>query len=414
MDSFTQQSSIDIPSVLIYLTVFSLSIFFAFLGQRTFRSSPLSSVPSDIFPGKIMGRYKKRLTAPRLSPVGIVFMGVSLLLPCILAALRDASVGIDLKVYVTDNFLAAENSASFSDFYTGGTADQLEPLFALLMYFCAEYFNSAFFLFAVQLLISLPVYLILIKYSDKISVPFALAIYYLVFFNFFLSCQRQGIAMGLVLFVWHYLRERRYVKGTLAAVLAAGFHTSAVLIVMALIAVEFIVRRRRMKGIIITGCIFLVLLFVFYKSAAMGIAELVSLVKPRYAFYIKKYINTVYGLLDVPMSDLMSMVILTVPTFLTAWKTGIKDRSEISLTILCFLSIYFTLFYVNFYESTRIAYYFRYFQLLYIPVTVSRIFRSDWQSRTLYKAGMVSVLLFYWLYYIMYIGAYYTNYYVFA
>ena len=44
----------------------------------------------------------------------IAFIGI--LLPCILAGLRDESIGTDVLVYVKPIFTAAENSSSFSDF----------------------------------------------------------------------------------------------------------------------------------------------------------------------------------------------------------------------------------------------------------------------------------------------------------
>ncbi len=91
----------DFESVIIYLSVFLTSLLCMWLGQNQ-----INAVGTAV--------YNKR----QKKFFGIFFFSVALLLPILLAGVRDTSVGNDINGYVLPNFEFAQNdSLNFSSFY---------------------------------------------------------------------------------------------------------------------------------------------------------------------------------------------------------------------------------------------------------------------------------------------------------
>ena len=76
----------DVRSIVIYLGIFGVSLFFLYLAElRLFKSD------------RILSQKKERY-------VGLLLLGFGLLLPCLFAAFRGLTVGRDVDTYIIDNF----------------------------------------------------------------------------------------------------------------------------------------------------------------------------------------------------------------------------------------------------------------------------------------------------------------------
>ena len=180
--------------------------------------------------------------------MGYVFWSaVALLVPCLIAGMRDSSVGTDVLVYAEPLYQLARQSDGLAGYYSSswwdvwrwsGPADY-EPGFSVLVWLVAKAFGSlGAVLFSIQLLTVLPVFLALARRRDRTPVWVGMAVYYLMFFNLSLNMMRQAVAMAVLLYGFRFLEERRPARYALCVGAAMLFHVSAALglVVMAVYA----------------------------------------------------------------------------------------------------------------------------------------------------------------------------------
>lgn len=191
---------------MIYLIVFLISIFFISLGLKS---------------------------SKKLSKKILVFIG--LLIPCVLAGLRNTTVGTDTGNYVLNLYKIAVNSVSFSSFVD--ISEKIyyssDILYLLITYIFGK--SQAPFqivLFIYECLIIFPIYLSLKNSANKNQdILFGMLIFYFTFYNLSLNMVRQSIAISFFLLGFSYLK-----KGTISnykllsflfLLIAIGFHDTA-------------------------------------------------------------------------------------------------------------------------------------------------------------------------------------------
>ena len=134
---------------------------------------------------------------------------LAIIIPCILAGLRNTKVGTDVEVYVQQLFNFAKQSSSYNEFLTCKwwwiyrikyVAD-FESAFTLFIYFTQKLTdNIQMVMFGIQVLISVPIYYGLKKIDKtKKNICFAMFIFYFSFFQNFL-CNFCFYRFGLTIF----------------------------------------------------------------------------------------------------------------------------------------------------------------------------------------------------------------------
>ena len=169
-----------------------------------------------------------------------VFLGLSflaLLIPCLIAGLREQSVGTDVLVYVkpmTEAALSAKNLDQFFDGYWFAQWRNLyvqdyEVGFSMLVYLVARVTRSLpAVLFSIQALMVVPVYIALARNRKDFPVWLGMLLYYFLFFNATLNMMRQWNAMALLLLAFQLLRERKVWLTAILVVIAFFFHKTAI------------------------------------------------------------------------------------------------------------------------------------------------------------------------------------------
>ncbi|MCI9427635.1 MAG: EpsG family protein [Eubacterium sp.] len=383
----------DFESVIIYLSVFLTSLLCMWLGQNQ-----INAVGTAV--------YNKR----QKKFFGIFFFSVALLLPILLAGVRDTSVGNDINGYVLPNFEFAQNdSLNFSSFYRRMPV-KTELLYAALLYIFGKMDNLFLFFTVIETLALVPIFIVLFQMRKQISISLGMAMYYFFFFNFGLSATRQIISMSLLFLAYFYLDKREYKKVIALSVIAFLFHSSVAIIIAIYFVVNWILKSRYKKIILSMVIIFMLLFFMNYEEWAEYLARLVRLVNPRYAYYIRHYLLLYTGFVqdNIPMTYALCQTVLVLIVafflFLTN-KTEVRDRQ---LLFFVLLGEYFILFNGVFYESQRIAYYLNMFLLLYVP-NIFKCFKNNFLNKFIVSICLLAVAMFYWFYDIMYIGSYATE-----
>lgn len=194
------------------------------------------------------------------------FLLFSCLSVIIFQGLRDFSVGVDLQVYIPAfNNIGKSVSLTFKSL----VYNNFEPgyiVYNKIVYLLG--FDERAFLFITVIIIQVPIFYTIYKYSEKelISVLtyFAIANFIMTF-----SGLRQAMAMSMCFFAYKYILDKKFVHYIVIIVIAALFHTSALLCLILYPLYYFKIDAKRV--FIAIGIIFT---FVFFKTYIIKFAGL--------------------------------------------------------------------------------------------------------------------------------------------
>lgn len=150
-----------------------------------------------------------------------------ILIPCVLGGLRDHGIGTDTITYGYPNCRVALRAKDFLSFLV---ATKQEIGYGALCYSIMKTLgHQNWCYFAYQLLTVSCVYIGLYRHKEKISLPFALLIWFFIFYNQTYNIMRQTMAASIVFMGFSSLESRRYSKFMLYVFVAFLFHKSALL-----------------------------------------------------------------------------------------------------------------------------------------------------------------------------------------
>lgn len=383
-----------LDSTITYLIMFSLTIFFSWLAQK-----PLN---------KINGK--------KGAIINYIFATIAILLPVVLAASRDITVGNDIRGYLLPNFSIAEQSSNLFQFLNQESPN-VEPLFGILIYVGGVMKNIGVTFFLIELLTVAPVFITLFKLKDNVSVPLGMTVFLFLFYNFSLSGMRQSIAMSILLLAYYYYEYgNSKLRPAILALIAYGFHNS-VIIICVLMLIIFELSKFKLSKIYPIFIIGLLFFFIIYDKLANLLEQIVGFISARYEYYISHYLSLYDGHVwsNIPIAELRYVVILTIIYFICI-KMGRKSTSytnnEKQFILFLSLGVFLVIFNANFYESLRLAFYFMYFLILAIA-SIKQYITDNFILRTFVYIVVMIPMIVYWGYTIMYSGAYVTNKFIF-
>lgn len=378
-------------SVIIYLIAFMSTIGMTFIAENLFANTNKKKSASYI--------------------LAMAFSGVALLIPCTLAAMRNISVGKDVMGYVYPNYIVAIKSSSFGEFLLL-EYPKTEILFSVLLYWGGKLKNIGYIFFSIELLILLPLYYVLYKRRKEASMTLGMMIFLFLFYNFGLSGMRQSIAMSFILLAYYYFSINERFRAIFWCIVAILFHTVALLVIPIYLFSLWIYQkpiRKRKKWYMAIATVF-VLIFLFYRQIAGILARIVGIISGRYSYYISRYLQEYSGVTlgNIHSTDLLcksALILFFAVVFKCAHKYDDKAKYMVYLMLI---GRYFVVFNAVFYESLRIAYFFDYFLIVFIPCMMNCV-KRDLLNKIVFSVGLFIPVFLYWFYFIMKIGGYVTN-----
>lgn len=155
------------------------------------------------------------------------FSLISILLPCLLAALRANTVGTDMLIYGESLF----NNSLKTSFYEFVINRDNEWLYYFLVYISSHVFEDIRFqYFFIELLTFAPIYLTLMR--DKESNRYAwlgLWVYFFWLFPYSLNLMRQSIAISIIFWAFKYVEHKCLKKYVICVLIASMFHVTALI-----------------------------------------------------------------------------------------------------------------------------------------------------------------------------------------
>lgn len=186
---------------MIYIILFAITICFTFIAEMNFRKNNRT--------------------------VGIIFSILAVIIPSILAGIRTLDIGIDVQIYVQQNFTTAIYSDSLKECIQSCNTD---ILYVVINYVISRISNNInLFMFIIELINMILVYIYIYKKRKSIHMWLAVAAYLLVFYNISLNLVRQSLAISVIIFSMTYAENRDFVKYGICVIIATLLHSTAIL-----------------------------------------------------------------------------------------------------------------------------------------------------------------------------------------
>lgn len=158
----------------------------------------------------------------------IFLMIISIFLLCIIAGVRDITVGTDITVYVTRLMTVVESSPNIIDYLISSESD---IFFSLIIFLGFKLGDINTVLFIIELMVVIPIYIY--AYLEKNEKSFTLVnlVFFLTMYCVSLNFMRQSIAMAFCILSYHFFDCKKEKKAFLLIMVAMLFHKTAVIFV---------------------------------------------------------------------------------------------------------------------------------------------------------------------------------------
>ena len=378
-------------STVLYLFVFLLTCYFTYMADKKL----------DI------GR--KRLA--------FYFSLAAVIIPSLLAGVRDDTVGKDVLQYAVRTFNYAEMSTSFEQMRSLSK----EPIgYTLLAYITSRFFkDTGAFLFASQLFVAAPVYIAAYKTRKKRPMWLTMCSYMFLFYNNSFNIMKQSVSSAFILLCYCYIKEKKYVKAAICFGIAFSFHFSAVFGLLFILLARFVKNKNDKKSKIMLAALF-VFVMIFLKDISMFLIN--------NSFLPEKYTRNITAVFDLDQivylrivgfnmhvfMDWIFRVLLVVVPLSLAKKAGRNIDVYVRIITVIGLVFYtYVLFAFRTVYGGRISIYCDFFLIMLVPAA-TKVFRKDtFRDRLIVNSLVVGFMGLYWFLWVMIFGWSASNYFKF-
>lgn len=190
-----------------------------------------------------------------------LFWCISFLFLCLPVALRGN--GVDQDNYILRYTLYNKPDLAYAASYRGDP----EPLFFLLNLLAAK-LGGFQWVYIFEAFLSLYfVYLAFEKKIKEINLGISVFIYATAYYLFLFGLVRMSIAIGMVMYSYHFLEERKFGKYCAMILLATGFHYSAIIMLPMYFILENGIRKKGSRDAWIRGGVIFLFVFMFMAGA---------------------------------------------------------------------------------------------------------------------------------------------------
>lgn len=154
-----------------------------------------------------------------------VFVALTVLIPSIVAGVRDLSIGTDTRGYLLADFNISNNVSSIRD---AAKLSNEELGFISLVYFVTHVFgNIHVLMFIIEFIIMCFVVKYALSANSKDEACAVILFYMFLCFANSMCIMRQHISLAILLFSTRLFKEKKYLNCVLLFILAYLFHSSA-------------------------------------------------------------------------------------------------------------------------------------------------------------------------------------------
>lgn len=312
----------------------------------------------------------------------------AILIPSLLAGLRDLSIGTDTIVYY-DIYNAASLAESYSSFLLTLNTEY----FYYIMSHVAKYMGGFWFLlFLYQGLTLIFLYNVAYKYRHNLNVFLVFALYFLLFFNFSLNIMRQCLAMGYLLNISVFLLERKPRYFLFFALIGLIFHTSEIIVASVVYLIYWLSTTTKVKQQLFIPLYFLCVVILF-KYFADIVSQMGHFSIGRMSDYASAYQIDNLGAYN---NTDIALVFLSIIILWMAFHYRLINNA-FYLPMILLIAIQLMFMFLGVYNKwlSRMAMYLTFYSLVFLPY-VGHSFKLNKNSRIAYGVVVFLVGLVYW------------------
>ena len=335
------------------------------------------------------------------------FAFLSIIILTLFATFRAYSVGTDINVYGLKIFNSALSFSNFQNFFS---TVQNEHLYYVINYIISHIFGDfRFYLFFYHLFISIIVYKIAYKskdndartgskgdfiykdfiykiaYKSEENLINYILVFLLLVFNSTFNILRQSIAIFIILYSYHFLKEKNYLKYIIAVLIAQLFHSSAIMC-LSFILIVF-VSKSKYKYLY-------TILFALGMVFAMSSIDSISTTFNFNSFVSDKYMR--YIISDKSNFNAKIFFVKMLMCFLTLFFSKFSNDEkykELTLFPIIDLVLYSSSNWIVY--GYRMSYYTLPFYILLIPKISSSL--KNKESKFIYNFCIIGLMICYWV-----------------
>lgn len=323
----------------------------------------------------------------------------AILLPTLLAAFRDLSIGTDLRVYGINVFKQCIEAQHFSDLEYLYDWYGLETGYRLLNYVISRLTSQLWILLFVIYSIILGLVVssfVFIKenINPKFSVAFAMLCFYLLFYNESLNLIRQSMALAISLYSYRFVLQNKKIKFIICVVIAMQFHMTAILVASLFVLYHFIVKNQNIQFVKVGFIICVVGVFLVPRFLRLFMS-----INYFYGKYASRYNFT--GSMSIALTQLIIRVPFIFLLLYQANKKTEKQHDYLFYSLILMLDLVFAGMRSAVATLYRISLYFSWFK----PVIYYEIASYYGKQNAKYiKLVIIVFLTLLWFYQIVYQG----------
>ncbi len=327
--------------------------------------------------------------------LGILFAFLCILIPSILAGIRDLDVGRDVFSYVSP----AVNRAIDSNFTTYMTSLDLEWFYKIIIYLAVLVNPSVHFsLFVLQFLTILFVYLFAYKNRKKQSISFIIAIYMIAWYCYSYTFMRQSLAVAMIIYSTTLFQDKKYFKTFLLFLLSIGVHKTALLGIFVYIFLFISKNFKKKKLLYIMYIMALAFGVLFFNQIMYLTTHIIKILPMKYFEYTQFYFA---GNDDVSTLELIYKLFWIGIALLYLHQFRHKKiQKDIQIDVILLLLLTDFAAYILSYKIVnlgRVGLYFSYLALFKLLPNIKYFFKQDKINGLVANSLVISVLLVLWV-----------------
>lgn len=319
----------------------------------------------------------------------IICIILAIFIPSFVAGMRDITIGTDVQIYGESFFRQAVQSASFIKYYNTINTDFG---YALLNFIVSRFTSDVnIFLFIMQLIINGLIFATIYGHREKSPMWFSMLIYLTVYYCTTYNYLRQSIALAIILYSTKYIEQKKLKKYLLGVIIATSFHATAIFAVI--LYVINVVAKRRNRIVYEMAIILIGVIVTLQINNVLQILYQMGIISERYYSYIDTFANNEGGfsLVDVIYKGMWVVI------YMLFGKKLRKEEEINSCYGMClWLDLIFFFCGTKLKYAGRIAYYFGYTTILFIPKMVEKISDNKKGNANIVYFSICCILIGYW------------------
>ncbi len=357
--------------MIIYLFVFSISIYFTWLAERSTKNKPIFFL---------------------LSSIAILTLSV-------LAGCRDSGIGTDTEVYVNKIWSKIIDINSWNDFifyYQQKYFEDIEFIYLLLNWITSLFSKDVHSIyFITNLVVVVFTYLTLYDNRKKASMWIGMTFFCFIYYNLSLNLVRQSIALSMCMYSFKYWQRKQWIKAIIWFIIILNTHNTGIF--YSIVIVTFFltqIQNNKVKNILLSSFIIInLIIFIAFDFILILVIKL-GILPTKFLWYL----GSENEMLFIKSVFINYLIFLFSFFFMSKENNNINDKNNLkTFTLYKLLGCLFFVTSIISQWSYRISYYINYLtDCSFLPQALKISSKNSKKYYQIYLLSCISISIIVW------------------